>query len=194
MQNDQEQENITDLTGRMIGQSLDHFDPFQGLIDNEEKAEQLRNMRYGFKLGAHYILIDNSTPCEVVQSAQIYRIPNTPSWVLGVINLRGNLVPVFDFMKRLDEKTSLLENRRLLVLEQGERAIGIYIEGLPKALEIDPENPEQRAAIPTELPMAIRGHVTGAYRATDNIWLEIDHRALFAELLADSGISADTLT
>lgn len=192
MQNDQHQQSLADLTGAMVGQSLDHFDPYQGLIDNEEKAEQLRNMRYGFKVGAYNILIDSNTLCEVVQSAQIYRIPNTHSWVLGVINLRGNLVPVFDFMKRLDQTAMQLEDKRLLVLDQDERAIGIYIDGLPRALEIDPENPEQRAAIPTDLPESIRNHVSFAWHAAERVWLDINHREMFAELLADSGMNMDT--
>lgn len=182
------------MTGNLVGQSLDHFDPFQGLIDNEEKAEELRNMRYGFVAGAQHILIDSKTICEVIQSAQIYRIPNTRAWVLGVINLRGNLVPVFDFMQRLDETATKADDQRLLVLDQGERAAGIYIDGLPRALKIDAEDTEQRAAIPPDLPETIRGHVTAAYNVDDNIWLEVNHRELLAELLADSGIHSDTLT
>lgn len=193
MQNDYEQGNLTKLTGNLVGQSLDHFDPFQGLIDNEEKAEELRNMRYGFSAGAQNILIDGKTICEVIPSAQIYRIPNTRAWVLGVINLRGNLVPVFDLMRRLDETATKAEDQRLLVLDQGERAVGIYIDGLPKGLKIDPENVEQRTAIPQDIPETIREHVTAAYRVDDSVWLEINHRDLFSQLLTDSGIHTDTL-
>lgn len=182
------------MTGNLVGQSLDHFDPFQGLIDNEEKAEELRNMRYGFSVGAQNILIDSKTICEVVQSAQIYRIPNTRAWVLGVINLRGNLVPVFDFMKRLDETATRADDQRLLVLDQGERAVGIYIDGLPRALKIDTEDADQHSAIPPDLPEAIREHVTAAYRVDTDTWLEVNHKELLAELLADSGFHSDTLT
>jgi len=194
MQEDREQDSLTKLSGGLVGQSLDHFDPFQGLIDNEEKAEELRNMRYGFCAGKQNILIDGKTICEVVQSAQIYRIPNTRAWVLGVINLRGNLVPVFDLLKRLDTTATGVEDQRLLVMDQGESAVGIYIDGLPRALKIDPEDAAQRTAVPAELPESIREHVTAAFRVDDDIWLEVDHRELFAELLTDSGIHADTLT
>ena len=193
MHSDHEQGDLTNLTGNLVGQSLDHFDPFQGLIDNEEKAEELRNMRYGFSTGAQNILIDSKTICEVVQSAQIYRIPNTRSWVLGVINLRGNLVPVFDLLRRLDETATRAEDQRLLIMDQGERAAGIYIDGLPQALKIDPDDADQRAAIPEDIPEAIREHVVTAYRVDTNTWLEVNHRELFSELLADSGIHSDTL-
>ncbi|MCS3902491.1 twitching motility protein PilI [Methylohalomonas lacus] len=194
MHNDQEQDTLANLTGMMVGQSLDHFDPFQGLTDHEEKAEQLRNMRYGFRIGGQHILIDSHTLCEVVQNVEIYRIPNTRPWVLGVINLRGNLVPVFDFLKRLDNTAVHADDQRLLVLDQGERAVGIYIDGLPQALQIDPDEPEQRAAIPIDLPESIHEHVNAAFRYGEQVWLEVDHRELFAELLADSGMNTDTLS
>lgn len=193
MQNDHDQGDLSHLTGNLVGQSLDHFDPIQGLIDNEEKAEELRNMRYGFRAGAHNILIDSRTLCEVVQSAQIYHLPNTHPWVLGVINLRGNLVPVFDIMRRLDETATQSEDQQLLVLEQGEQAVGIYIDGLPRALKIDPEDSELHVNIPPDLPEAIRKHVTTAFRVDGNTWLEINHRDLFADLLTDSGVHSDTL-
>lgn len=193
MHSENEQGNLTKLTGNLVGQSLGHFDPFQGLIDTEEKAEELRNLRYGFSVGAEHILIDSKTICEVVQSAQIYHIPNTRAWVLGVINLRGNLVPVFDLLKRLDETATRAEDKRLLILDQGERAVGIYIDGLPQALKIDPEGPDSRSAIPEDIPNAIKGHVIAAYRVDSNTWLEVNHRELFTDLLADSGIHTDTL-
>lgn len=192
MQDEQSPNKSSSLTGMMVGQSLDHFDPYQGFDDHEERAEQLRHMRYGFHVGGQHILIDSQTICEVVKHTRIYSIPNTQSWVLGVINLRGNLVPVFDFLKRLDNTAVGSDDQNLLVLEQGERAVGIYIDGLPRGLEIDADDPGQRAAIPTDLPESIRQHVRESYRVEDTVWLEVDHRELFAELLTDSGLSMDT--
>jgi len=191
MHSEQGEDNSENTAGHLAGQSLDHFDPIQGLFDNEEKAEELRNMRYGFRVGAYNILIDSQTLCEVVKSAPIYRMPNTPPWVLGVINLRGNLVPVFDLVKRLEPAASGSEDQELLVLEQGEQAIGIYIDGLPRGLRIDPDDSEQQAAIPADMPDSIKQHVTAAYRIEDAIWLEINHRDLFAEFLGDSAGQSD---
>lgn len=191
MADDTEQSSLSHLTGKMVGQSLDHFDPFQGLLDNEEKAEYLRNMRYGFRIQNYCFLIDRKTICEVVQQAQVYEIPNTSSWVLGIINLRGNLVPVFDLMKRLDGSSTRPMDARLLVFDRSEHAVGIYIDGLPVGLEIDPDDDQYKAVIPEELPMVLRSHVSAAYRAGGNVWMELDHRGLFGELLSDAGIAID---
>mgnify|MGYP006421307147 CR=1 FL=1 len=183
MHSEQDRDHSADTAGHLTGQSLDHFDPIQGLFDNEEKAEALRNMRYGFRVGAYNILINSKTLCEVVKSAPIYRMPNTPLWVFGVINLRGNIVPVFDFVRRLDPETAGSEEQELLVLEQGEQALGIYIDGLPCGLHIDPEDSEQQAAIPADIPASIKQYVSAAYRIDGSIWLEVNHRELFADFL-----------
>lgn len=191
MSDDTEQTSLSHLTGRIVGQSLDHFDPFQGLLDSEGKAEYLRNMRYGFRIQNYCFLIEHKTICEVVRQEQIYEVPNTAAWVLGIINLRGNLVPVFDLMKRLDEFSTRHTDARLLVFDRGELAVAIYIDGLPVGLEIDPQDNSQMTTIPQELPAVLRAHVGAAYRVGGNTWMELDHRGLFEELLSDAGILVD---
>lgn len=168
---------------------MDHFDPYQGLVDTREKEEQLRHLRYGFKIGSHQILIDQSVLCEVVQHLQIYKLPNTENWVLGMINLRGNLVPVFDLKARLGGHTNDIDDVYLLVIEQGNHAAGIQIDGLPQALEIDPDDQDQKAAVSDDTPAVLKAHARTAFNANGHIWLEIDHRGLFAELLAEAGIT-----
>lgn len=189
MADDTEQDRLSHLTRRMVGQRLDHFDPFQGLLNNEEKAEHLRNMCYGFRIQNYCILIDRKTLCEIVPHEQIYKVPNTAPWVLGIINLRGNLVPVFDLMKRLDGTASRRTDAHLLVFDRGDRAVGIYIDGLPVGLEIKPDDDQQKTAIPRDLPQVLRSHTRAAYQVQGAVWLELDHRALFEELLSDTGYS-----
>ncbi|WP_430010356.1 chemotaxis protein CheW [Methylophaga lonarensis] len=172
-----------------FSQVMEHFDPYQGLIDTREKEEQLRNLRYGFKIGSHQILIDQKILCEVVQNLEIYKLPNTEKWVLGMINLRGNLVPVFDLKARLGGHTNDIDDVYLLVIEQGDHAAGVQIDGLPQALEINPDSPEQKVAVPDDTPAVLKAHARDAFSANGNTWLEIDHRGLFAKLLADSGIT-----
>jgi twitching motility protein PilI len=188
MQNNPEHTNS--FSRLAFSQAMEHFDPYEGLVDTHEKEEQLRNLRYGFKIGDYHILINHKTLCEVVQHLQIYKLPNTYSWILGMINLRGNLVPVFDLKARLGTHSSDDDDVQLLVIEQGEHAAGIQLDGLPQALEIDPDNPEQEAGIPDNIPKVLKTHAQAAFHANGQTWLEIDHRGLFAELLAGSGIQA----
>lgn len=192
MQNDAE--HTSNFSRLAFSQAMEHFDPYEGLVDTREKEELLRNLRYGFRIGNFCILTNRKTLCEVVQHLKIYKLPNTVNWVLGMINLRGNLVPVFDLKARLGEHSDATDDVQILVIEQGDHAAAIQLDGLPQALEIDSENLEQQAPIPDNIPDVLKTHVQNAFRADGQIWLEIDHRGLFAELLADSGIQAATNT
>ncbi|MEX2516553.1 MAG: chemotaxis protein CheW [Gammaproteobacteria bacterium] len=168
------------------------FDPYQGLIDDQERAEQLKNLRYGFRIGPYNLLMGTKTLCEVVQNAAIYGVPNTANWVSGMMNLRGNLVPVFDIKQQLPDAGDDIENRCLLILDQNENAAGMYIDGLPVALEIDVSNSEHQTDIPSDLPAILRTHVSTAYISNDSVWLEIDHHALFEALLREAGSLDDS--
>jgi chemotaxis signal transduction protein len=165
------------------------FDPYQGLIEPGQDAGRAHNLRYGYVLGSFRILIDKQVPCEVVPETAIYPLPNTPQWVLGMINLRGNLVPIFDLRTRLLPEAADSSERRMLILDRGARAAGIFIDGLPQALEINEADPAQFAEIPVGLPATLRDNLCGAYSCAGTTWLEVDHRALLAQLTGDSKAS-----
>ena len=47
--------------------------------------------------GAHILMAQ-----EIIRSARITTVPNSPDFVEGVINLRGHIIPVIDLRKRLN--------------------------------------------------------------------------------------------
>ena len=54
-----------------------------------------------FKVGAEEFAVDIMLTREVVLMREITPVPETETYVEGVMNLRGSLVPVIDFRKRL---------------------------------------------------------------------------------------------
>lgn len=144
-----------------------------------EQARPLRaEVRYGFRVGSLNFLIWPRTGSEVIAMAPISTIPNGPPWLLGMINLRSNLVPVFDLAMLCglggtrDEAT-----RWILVLEKGDKAVGLIIDDVPKQLShLAPAH-----HLPT-IPTVLRGAATTGYMAEDALWLEFNHRAFFLAL------------
>ena len=56
-------------------------------------------------------------------------VPGTQSWLLGVANVRGNLVPVVDFGRFLfGERTQHSERTRLLVVRQGSGSVALLVD------------------------------------------------------------------
>lgn len=136
-------------------------------------------VRYGFRVGSLNLLIKPRTGSEVIKLVQPSAMPNGPPWLAGMINLRSGLVPVFDVrvICALGREESSAQPM-ILVLDKGEDAVGLAIDGYPAALW----GMEPIAHLP-QLPTALRGHVSAGYTRDEHVWLEFDHESFFGSLL-----------
>jgi chemotaxis signal transduction protein len=142
-------------------------------------APATAQLRYGVRTGGLCLLIPAGMVSEVVEQLAVHPMPQSAPWFRGLINLRGHLVPVFDLRTLLTGEVQPLE--RLVVLDRGERAVGIAADELPEA--VDPRNRATAPSLPGELGACLRG----AFLEADELWLEIDFDALFRELGARAG-------
>lgn len=141
-------------------------------------AHAEHTLRYGYRVGAWTLLIGERVASEIVRAERIVAIPRTPRWLLGMTNLRGRPVPVFDLRAALGEATGEgARGRFVLVLDKGERAVGIEVDDTPSALRSLVRAP----AIPP-LPARLARCVAGAWAERDELWLEFDHRGFFEAL------------
>lgn len=140
-------------------------------------------VRYGFRVGPLGLLIKPRTGSEVVPMVPIASIPISPPWLLGMINLRSTLVPVFDLklICALDDADRQGEPM-VLVLDKGDMAVGTVIDGYPKAVSAMNRIPR----LP-QLPTALRGYVSAGYLRDEELWLEFDHARFFASLGETAG-------
>ena len=134
-------------------------------------------LRYGFRIGGIGLLIQPHTHSEALERASVYPIPNTDDWLKGLINLRGNLVPLFDLKPLLEMDDEGREKPIILILDQGDRTVGIEIDGLPQA----PDLTKGLQRLPP-LPTVLRDFATAAYVEDGLVWLEFDHRGFFETL------------
>ena len=155
-----------------LNPQVDHFDPFEdiGILQDEE----ISHARYGINICQQNLLFDKTILCEAVIKSDIYPIPNVPPWIYGMINLRGNIIPVFGIDKFLTEsETTEQKNNVVLVLGEGKNAVGLSIHALPIAIEIDEEKVDT-IPLPTDTPEIFSECINAAYDIDDKIWLEID--------------------
>lgn len=136
-----------------------------------------RQVRHGFRIGSIGLLTPTEKPRDVIQSAPVYPIPKTERWLLGVINLRGNLIPVFDLHTVLEEDEARRDPNLLLVVGKGEDAVGIGLDALPR-----PVDATVRSSQLPPLPDALADYCPAAYVDGDETWLEFELEAFFAAL------------
>ena len=76
----------------------------------------------------------------VIPAVEVTQLPKAPDAVLGVINLGGRVIPVFDLRKRfgLPEKELLPENR-LIIAAGSRRTVAIVADDVKGVIEAGPE-------------------------------------------------------
>jgi purine-binding chemotaxis protein CheW len=90
-----------------------------------------------FKLGSETYGLDIGTVHEIIRMQPITKVPNTPSYVEGVINLRGKTIPVIDMGKRFSlEKIEKDKNNRIVVVNLQDTIMGIVVDSVTEVLSI----------------------------------------------------------
>ncbi len=160
--------------------ALNRFNPPEEL-GVETQPTQLTRARFGFRLANIGLLVDQDTVSEVMERLPVCPIPNTPPWLLGVMNVRGTLVPIFDLYQPLEIAEKSRKNRMVLMLGKGEDAVAIMIDGLPQAQDLS----RQLKQLPP-MPKMLKGHVSNAYTRDGVIWLDFNHRSFLTALSAQA--------
>lgn len=98
-----------------------------------------------FVLGNEFFGVHILRVQEIRGWSPVTRIPHSPPHVLGVMSLRGGVVPIFDLRKRFE--LPLVEYNALTVIivvtlcsAAGQREAGLVVDGVTDVVDVDPVN------------------------------------------------------
>ncbi|MBI5235781.1 MAG: chemotaxis protein CheW [Deltaproteobacteria bacterium] len=105
-----------------------------------------------FRLGQEEFSLDILKVQEIIRHMELTRVPRTPDFVEGVINLRGRVIPVLDLRKRFGlpgaEDTSAT---RIIVVEVSGVTVGLKVDGVSEVLRINADTVEPPPALVTNI-------------------------------------------
>jgi purine-binding chemotaxis protein CheW len=85
---------------------------------------------------------------EILRMPDITRLPNTPVFIKGVINLRGNVIPVVDVRVRFGFPTGRVTDlARIIVIETNDKLVGLLVDNVHQVVRI----PRSHVDPPSEL-------------------------------------------
>ena len=84
---------------------------------------------------------------EVLEYAQITPVPRSPEYMLGVINLRGNVVPIVDLRLQFDMETAAVDVNTCIIIieieiEGTSTVLGVLADQVQEVIELKPEQLE----------------------------------------------------
>lgn len=133
----------------------------------DEGSKQL----VSFRVGDEEFAIEIERVQEIIRYQCLTRVPNSPSFVEGVINLRGKVIPVIALRKRLGMDHKPREgDTRIVVLEVRDMVIGIIVDSVPEVLRV----PVKVIVYPPRIFESQRDYVTGVAKLTDRLLILLD--------------------
>jgi len=109
-----------------------------------------------FQLGEEVFGLDVSHVREILEFTTVTKVPKTPDFMRGVINLRGSVVPVLDMRLKFGlTQTEKTVNTCIIVVEVSfedeHTIIGALVDSVEEVFELEPEQIEPAPKIGTQL-------------------------------------------
>ncbi|MSM40901.1 MAG: chemotaxis protein CheW [Geobacter sp.] len=147
-----------------------------------------------FKLDDETFAVDVAKVREILDFSTVTKVPQTPDFMRGVINLRGSVVPVVDMRLKFGmSETEKTVDTCIIVLEitlDNETAVvGALADSVQEVLELEPENIEPAPRIGTKLNTDFLVGM-GKQNETFIMILNIDKVFTLDELGGQEGIAA----
>jgi purine-binding chemotaxis protein CheW len=113
-----------------------------------ETVQQDEQQLVVFDLSSEAFGVDISAVREIIRLQDITKVPRTPEFVEGVINLRGKVIPVIDLRKRfgLSAEDESKDNR-IVVVDIGAQDIGVVVDAVTEVLRISTETIEPPTSV-----------------------------------------------
>jgi purine-binding chemotaxis protein CheW len=159
-------------------------EPPAGVAENTAR-EQTRSAPTGsmqlvsFKLSDETYGIEITKIREIILVGEITRVPETPHYIKGLINLRSSVIPVIDLRARFAlAENELTQDSRIMVLNVGRRTIGIVVDSVNEVLRV---SQDQISPAPPTVASLGNQYMTGLVRLEEQLLILLDVDRLFSE-------------
>jgi len=131
-----------------------------------------------FNIGREEFGVDILKVQEINRMITITKVPNSPDFVEGVINLRGRVIPVVDLRIRLGmEKIEYGKNTRIIVVEIEGKTIGFIVDSVSEVLRI----PKSITEPPPTIVAGIQAeYITAIGKLEDRLLILLDLEKILA--------------
>lgn len=116
---------------------------------------------------------------EVLRYTEIAPVPGAPDYVLGIINLRGNVVTVIDTRSRFGlPPTDTTDNTRIVIIESDEQVVGILVDSVAEVVYLRSSEIDSTPNVGTEESAKF---IQGVSNRNGNLLILVDLNKLLSD-------------
>jgi len=131
-----------------------------------------KNQVVSFKIGKETFGVYIHIVQEIIRVPEITPVPEMPSFVEGVVNLRGKIISIIDLSKRLRiEGSPKARTSRILIVEVEKKVIGLLVGAVTEILRLPPESVEPAPDIVTSIGAE---YILGVGKLPDKLIILLD--------------------
>ena len=114
---------------------------------------------------------------EVLKVGSITRVPQSPEYLRGIINLRGNLITVIDLKKRFGAPIAeVTRDSRIMIVRHEQRSVGLLVDQVLEILQLEKQS---IVPPPAHLPESKRQLIKGLGEKQDKVIILLALKHLF---------------
>lgn len=130
-----------------------------------------------FRLGQERFCVDISNVSAITEFKEITPVPNSPTYIEGIINLRGDIIPVVNLKRRFNiEETKPSDDTRIVNINFNGKDVGFLVDEASQVLRIGSENIE---VAPEIIKGKERAYISGIAKIDDRIAIVLDLEQIF---------------
>lgn len=164
-------------------------------MEIKEQETAVRQQYLTFFLADEEYAVNIQKVKEIIEYLSVTKVPKVPRWIRGVINLRGNVVPVVDLAVRfgLDERPTTKTTCIVIVeVQQGSEntVMGVIADAVNQVIELNDQDIEEPPAFGTRVRLEYLAGM-GKLGKKFALILNIDHVLSATELLTVAGLPTE---
>lgn len=140
--------------------------------NNAEGSKFTLGTRYlSFSLGVEEYAVPLLSVKEVIAVPEVTSIPFTPTYFLGIMNLRGQVISILDLRLKLGMKSQNTTETSVIICDLSSVVLGIVVDSINSVLTPKPEDVSEKPSIQNTKSSDYISHV---YRRDKNMILFLD--------------------
>ena len=142
-------------------------------VQEDHATEGMGTMQLvSFRLAREEYGIEITKVQEIILIGEITRVPQTPDYIKGLINLRSTVIPIVDLRLRFRlAQEDITDETRIMVVNVAGKTVGIIVDAVSEVLRI---SSDQIAPPPPTVAGLGREYLTGLVKLEDRLLILLD--------------------